>query len=377
MASTQIHKIMKTIRYPKNSSLIILLLILCFTGFKIKAEENICCKNTQGIIKHCENLHKEITNTFDMEEYIVINVEAIDSLVSTNKKNGLYLWIDGVFYPNLKISFIDILCNKLYFQLKRDTSKTSPWNSLFSYSYYFKSPKVLGISIGTKEKVLTNCVSIYLDTTGSWMYWVGYLLILLLLITVCFLYKRLLRDGPPFSDSDHITVLKTIKANNEPLSEKEIYQTDLPFSLSRFQLLFWTILIIISIIYIWIYTDSLITPSTTVLLLLGISGGTHLIGRTIDNDKSKQANVAPADRLTVKQFHEKGYTSKGLFQDMLSDENGLSVHRFQLLLFTIVLGIYFLWQVIYYLAMPDFNETLLLLMGISSTTYTGIKITEK
>lgn len=69
--------------------------------------------------------------------------------------------------------------------------------------------------------------------------------------------------------------------------------------------------------------------------------------------------------------------SQGFFQDILTDDGGISFHRFQLFIWTVVLGIIFVTSVYKQLAMPDFNDTLLALMGISSGTYMGFMFTEK
>jgi hypothetical protein len=61
--------------------------------------------------------------------------------------------------------------------------------------------------------------------------------------------------------------------------------------------------------------------------------------------------------------------------DILADTDGISVHRFQIFVWTIVLGIIFLRSVVTELSMPEFNGTLLALMGISSATYVGAKLT--
>jgi hypothetical protein len=62
--------------------------------------------------------------------------------------------------------------------------------------------------------------------------------------------------------------------------------------------------------------------------------------------------------------------------DILSDANGVSFHRFQVAAWTLVLGIIFLIKVWELLAMPDFNGSLLALLGISAGTYLGLKIPE-
>jgi hypothetical protein len=60
--------------------------------------------------------------------------------------------------------------------------------------------------------------------------------------------------------------------------------------------------------------------------------------------------------------------------DLLGDDGVISFHRFQIAAWTLVLGTIFVEQVATQLAMPEFNATLLGLMGISSGTYIGFKI---
>lgn len=61
-------------------------------------------------------------------------------------------------------------------------------------------------------------------------------------------------------------------------------------------------------------------------------------------------------------------------EDILTDKDGLSVHRFQMFVWTIVLGIVFVISVVQDLVMPEFSATLLGLMGISSATFIAPKL---
>lgn len=63
--------------------------------------------------------------------------------------------------------------------------------------------------------------------------------------------------------------------------------------------------------------------------------------------------------------------------ELLSDDNGLSFHRLQMLIWTIVMGIVFIVKVAVNLSLPDFDAILLSLMGISSGTYLGFKFPEQ
>ena len=69
--------------------------------------------------------------------------------------------------------------------------------------------------------------------------------------------------------------------------------------------------------------------------------------------------------------------SSGFWSDILTDANGISFHRFQMFAWTMVLGFIFVVGVYERLAMPEFNTTLLALMGISAGTYLGFKIPER
>jgi len=70
-------------------------------------------------------------------------------------------------------------------------------------------------------------------------------------------------------------------------------------------------------------------------------------------------------------------TSGGLWNDLVTDANGPSFHRFQMIAWTVILGILFFASVYKNLSMPEFSGTMLALMGISAGTYLGFKIPEK
>jgi hypothetical protein len=70
-------------------------------------------------------------------------------------------------------------------------------------------------------------------------------------------------------------------------------------------------------------------------------------------------------------------TTDGFLSDVLSDINGPTFHRLQIVVWTVVLGLIFILSVWRKLAMPEFSETLLALMGISAGTYIGFKIPER
>jgi len=150
------------------------------------------------------------------------------------------------------------------------------------------------------------------------------------------------------------------------------------FSLSRSQLAFWSVVVIGSFVYVVFFYDTSgglkipIVFNSVNLTLLGIAAGTTAVGKVIDNSQQKN----PSSTTTSAQQNQ---PSKGFFTDIISDENGVSVHRLQNVLWTIIVGAIYITFVSTKLALPDdkvITSTLLGLMGISSATYIGVKTTE-
>jgi hypothetical protein len=138
-----------------------------------------------------------------------------------------------------------------------------------------------------------------------------------------------------------------------------------PYSLSLFQMSFWFFLVIAAYVFMWLINDELDTITESVLGLIGIGAATALGAALIDNKK------------TAPDPDEPGGKSQGFLNDVMSDPTGISLHRFQMFVWTLVLGVIFCGSVYNNLEMPQFSATLLGLMGISSGTYLGFKVPEK
>lgn len=205
------------------------------------------------------------------------------------------------------------------------------------------------------------------------------------------------------------------------------------FSLSRMQLAFWTYLVVGAFLIIWLVTDRLDTLNTTILTLLGISSGTTLASklansltltggatqqeprraarrsRTIQElrddvdseirsleaeastlESQRQALASPSPQLEaqavtlsvrLQRLHDdREYLRHNALArfgiDLLSENGRVTLHRFQVVVWTIVLGVVFIAKVKRELSMPVFSETLLGLMGLSSLTYVALKVPE-
>ena len=71
------------------------------------------------------------------------------------------------------------------------------------------------------------------------------------------------------------------------------------------------------------------------------------------------------------------YLTEGWFRDVTTDLNGAAIHRLQVFCWTAILGAVFVIGVYQNLAMPEFSNTLLALLGISGAGYVGFKYPEK
>lgn len=111
--------------------------------------------------------------------------------------------------------------------------------------------------------------------------------------------------------------------------------------------------------------------------------------RTADEDALKAAKEAERAGLAARaaaaplkkaaldsQIAKLRGRSEGFFRDIVSDANGASFPRFQMLGWTVVLTVVFVRGVYTELAMPTFDLTLLGLMGLSAATYLGMKTNE-
>jgi hypothetical protein len=205
-----------------------------------------------------------------------------------------------------------------------------------------------------------------------------------------------------------------------------------PLSLGRCQMAFWFFLVICAFYFLWLITGrgDNDTINSTILILIGISTGTALGSAIASKDEAETADAkneaakdaypnkikdakralaaANKDRKKIDPKDTAGIAAKNaeikeqmdkvadleaglkdwrkknrrqLLLDLLSEDEGegrvITFHRFQIVVWTLVLGVVFVSEVLTKLAMPVFDTTLLTLMGISSGTYLGFKVSAK
>lgn len=136
------------------------------------------------------------------------------------------------------------------------------------------------------------------------------------------------------------------------------------YSLSRTQLLYWTVIFSGAYLYICNETGALPDIPGSLLAILGISAATMAAGKVIENDQKPKTDIDP-------KAH-----SEGFFHDILSDRSSINIQRLQNVMFNVLFGLIFIQRTISSNLLADFDNNILLMMGISAGTYAGLKATE-
>jgi hypothetical protein len=369
-------------------------------------------------------------NNAGLEDIIIVKVRDLQSLNSRAKcldKDGrkvpdcreqeisLYLGERRIKGISPEVDAVVQEEGTLQFHLTRNSDNDEAWADLFGAppldGRFFKRPTEVSVGLENGYPVPIAVMKdkfnlIPIRETRFWLGTVG--LFLLACVLIGFAKKTdIVRDSGPAPGTDAQGRAKLR-----------------PYSLGRCQMAFWFFWVIASFLYIWLITGTYDIITSSVLGLIGIGAGTALGGAAIDVNKreetSKQlsnlraekpvveneinelaakiaAAPAPAALMESQQVkatkearlnlinsqipdlvaQTRPQESNGFLDDILTDANGLSFHRFQMAVWTIVLGIIFIVSVWTRLAMPEFSATLLALLGISNGTYIGFKIPEK
>lgn len=187
---------------------------------------------------------------------------------------------------------------------------------------------------------------------------------ILVLFFVLIFKSNILRD-----EVDDITSFAAAAALLPKFKDTPIIDIPKPFSLARTQLAIWTVVISCTYVYLCLCHGCTIDikGSATALALLGISIGTTTLASAIDQSQTAQPGT----------IRHQNQPSGGFWIDILSDENGVSIHRFQNVIWTVIaISIYLCRIDPSGCKLPELDGTLIALTGISSATYLGLKLNE-
>jgi hypothetical protein len=136
-----------------------------------------------------------------------------------------------------------------------------------------------------------------------------------------------------------------------------------PFSLGRVQMAWWFFLSLAGFLFIWMLSGQWSNVMTmSVVALVGISGATGAAAMAIDGPAA--AGQPPPQ-------------SKDFLRDITSSGDGVVLHRVQMLVWTVVMGLIFAWSVVWTFSFPAFDNAMLVLAGLVNGVYVGFKFPEK
>lgn len=311
----------------------------------------------------------------------------------------------------------------LRFTLRRTDDSKDAWTKILNRPHFTKAMKV-SVGFENGEEIPTWVLPTATDSVNQFeftlipplRFWLGVVLILGAFLVFVYLAR--------WTD-----IIRDISA---PLRPDKRW----PYSLARSQMAFWFFLVIAAFFFLWVIIDDTDTLNSSVLGLIGISASTALAAAFVESGQPPASprdsdlpavnlaqprpqiraeisqRVAEAEAELKRQEEKRAEISthdeeqlaanaaaqttltnqiaslerqleyfawpawKGVMYDLLAENDVVSFHRFQMFIWTIVLGIMFVANVYNELAMPQFSATLLGLLGISAGTYVGFKIPE-
>jgi len=326
------------------------------------------------------------------------------ALEAAKEQKVITLYVDGIDTGVLPQKS-DPAAGSMTFPLERNEKNKAVWAPLL-YNPIFQRQEEIAVSVGLHgeaplPRLATSNMKIVFDKIylqGMMWLWV---LLILAIVAATMVYARnsdMLRDGPKIGD---------------------VQQT---YSLARVQMAWWFVLIVVGFVVIWVVTGDRDSIPASLLGLMGISAATALAALAItprgeeraaaERDRLSKIKASAATRIqdldgeiaatadpvakaklvqlkveAQKEIDEANvaiaqvksyYPTKNLWTDVVTDDRGsVALDRFQIVVWTIVLGGIFLMSVVWDLTMPELSATLLALMGISSGTYVGFKLPQK
>ncbi len=410
-----------------------LLLAACFVLAALWTPTSHAAGNTKPVITEIKSPDGGKLEKVGIGDGMAISVRGLDA---TQQPQDLVLFLNGIplpdHTPESVRKSVDPECKPaakgaeppdcaeldvLQYKLKRDVSvqqSAEAWLDLLKKPKDSTRTVRVSLGMGTIEKIsgesaADTTVQLEIFRKGYSAIVVGIFIAALLIFIFFVTDSKIIRDAP---------------AKN---------QTTLPpFSLGRTQMAWWFFLVLAAYLYIGLVTTDFETISEQALILMGIAAATGFGSIAIVSDKSSKASgemkTAETELARLKAEQEKsqaeldsltalttrttqqdarvvllsgklgeyekqtelldatikaaekqlqGPQSQGFLKDLVSDKSGVSFHRFQILVWSLVLGFVFISQTLENLAMPEFSATLLTLMGITSGTYIGFKFPEQ
>ncbi len=336
----------------------------------------------------------------------------VEKAVSTDVRDltRAKLFIDNRAIPDLPVT-VELCNDRLFFDLvytakTQNTANRDAWSRILGESHDWSRPVVMTVALDGSNPLPVSKPNfdLVMIPRARFNWWLGIFLVLMAAFLYLAVKSDLLRGMGP----------------QPGLTPDPRQQPRKPFSLGRCQMAWWLFVILAAYLFIGVMTGDYLSMTVQAVALLGVSAATAVGSVAIDQNRRSgaeaQKNALTAEQTTlaakqatltqeladtaarlaapgiapvaandlVKIQTEKRHeailrvnpATGNFLKDILSDATGVTLHRFQMLVWTVVLGIVFALQVYRNLAMMDFSPELLALQGISGGTYLSFKVPE-
>jgi hypothetical protein len=342
------------------------------------------------------------TDILKMDQQVTVCIMGLHHWKQKNDPTALRLYIGGDLLARLVPTISPSGQEYLNFNLQMDTADSEDWKAwaaiVDASRHSADAKQTISVGIPNKGVFESNAAVTINPYPKSWPFLLaGFVVLLAALVWLA-------------ATTD---LLRYAVGKRPTLPEKS------PFSLGLLQMALWFYLALAAYVYICVSTHQIHIPMGSVLGLLGISSTTGLAAVFVDKGKEASSQnqrtsllteqaalnartkelqsvvISPGSAAETELVQKKSRlaevdaalaqlpedprpaTTKNFIKDILNDGDTVSFHRFQMVIWSIVLGAVFVWAVYRNMSMPEFDASLLTLMGISSGTYVGFKFPEK
>ena len=157
----------------------------------------------------------------------------------------------------------------LQFHVDRSAKSDEQWADLLGApaigDAFFERPSAVSVGLQGDAPIPTDVHAFKIVRIHLWRFWICALILLLTVISIWLFAKN-----------------SALLRYRDKLSS---------FSLARYQMAFWFVLIIASFSFIWLITGAVDIVTNTALILIGIGAGTALGGAVIDRGKEQGAKT--------------------------------------------------------------------------------------
>lgn len=290
-----------------------------------------------------------VSGNIRIGQTIIIDVENLSQWSVNHDAWKLVPYLNGHPLAGVYPKVVDLSRNSLQFHLSRTEESSATWSTLFLHPVFHR-PVTLSVGLVGQapfETVFDRDHAVALVVVPQRRGLVALIVALAVFSVTTYLMFRtsFIRERGP-----HL-----------PLRKRR-------YDLGLFLTTFWLVIVATSYFCIWLITDDSHLPPTA-LALTGFSS----IAAVVSYLKQARPLDAWTDSGAV-HTGDKQSRPVNFFANILSNNNGYSLPRFQLFMCNVLLGIIFVSFVFDNLALPHFSHSLLALAGLSTSIFLGFEI---